>query len=488
MKKILSAILILMLTVSNITPAVFAENELKPEATASATVQNSNRKKTKETPAPSPSPKALKQDEKVEEKKEEKAEKTTDIKTEEKSDNSPEVVSEAAFLIESGTKKVIYEKNADKRMYPASTTKIMTAYLVLKHLDLNTELTASKEAVSIPLDSSKMALSEGETLTVSNLLKALLIQSANDAANVLAEGVSGSIKEFVVLMNKTAKKLGMNNTNFVNPHGYHDDKHYTTARDMAIITEKALENDIFAEIVSLQRIEIPPTNKFEETRLYATRNMLISRGAPIEYKYSYATGVKTGRTSKAGSCLVASAERNGMELISVCFKAPAESMYRVYTDTRNLFLYANETYRLKTVLKGDELASVCKVKWSFGRSDLILKSNKDIKALLPKATYNEELITSEIHINEDITAPVKEGDVLGTAKYFYDGELVAESNLYSTRNIKRNYIKQFFSYILSLWFLTAFGLIVALIIVKRVKQIQRAKRLRRAKMNSIRRR
>ncbi len=484
MRKIISAMLILMLTVSNITWVTYAENEASPSPAAT---ESSNRKKTKPTPTPSPKPIAEKKEEKTEVKKEEKVS-DKESEKEQAQSNTPDVMSEAAILYESGTGKVIYEKNPDKKMYPASTTKIMTAYLALLHLDLNTELTASKEAVSIPYDSSKMALVEGETLKVSDLLKALLIQSANDAANVLAEGVSGSVSEFVKLMNKTAKDLGMKNTNFVNTHGYHDDKHYTTPRDMVKITEKAMENDIFAEIVSLQRVEIAPTNKCPDARVYVTRNMLIFRGAPIEYKYSYATGVKTGRTSKAGSCLVASASRNGMNLISVCFKAPYESLYRVYTDTRNLFLYANELYRIKTVLAADELASVCKVKWSSGRSDLILKSERDIKALLPKSTYNEELISSEININEDITAPISKGDVLGNVKYYYDGELVAESDLYATRSIKRSYIKQVFSYVLSIWFLIPFGLIVALIIRKKIIETRRKRKIRRARVNAARRR
>ena len=157
-------------------------------------------------------------------------------------DFGPEIVAEAAFLINPSTGTILFEKNADAKMYPASTTKILTAYIALSKLDLNAPLTASTTAVDIDKDGSNMGLITGEVLTARQLIDSLIIHSANDAANVLAEAVSGSVSDFVNLMNQTAAEIGMKNTHFENPHGYHHDNHYPTARDMAILASKAMEN------------------------------------------------------------------------------------------------------------------------------------------------------------------------------------------------------------------------------------------------------
>lgn len=404
----------------------------------------------------------------VEQKKEESQ------KTEEKKEEQPpaivlgpDVKAEAAFLICPSTKKIIYEKNADTKMYPASTTKIMTAYLALTHLDLNKECVASAKAVDIDRDGSNMGISQGEILTVRQLIDSLIIHSANDAANVLAEETSGSIEEFVNLMNSTAKELGMNNTHFENPHGYHSENHYTTARDMAIIACKAMENETFVEMVGMKKLTIPKTNKYHTERVFSTRNALINPYSDITLQYRFATGIKTGHTSNAGYCFVGSATRNDMDLISVVFKST--SYNRAFIDTKNLFEHAYKTYKTRTVIKADELASTCNVRWAWGKEHLVLKTNKDVKTILPRDTYSEELLKSEIIINDKITAPIKEGEQLGTVRFFYDDELVTEAPLYASRSVSRNYLKQLFSYLLSGWFLTALGIVVVLIFVSKFK-------------------
>lgn len=401
-------------------------------------------------------------------------------KPEEKTEQTPVVVlgpdvkAEAAFLICPSTKKIIYEKNADARMYPASTTKVMTAYLALTHLDLNKECVASAKAVDIDRDGSNMGISQGEILTVRQLIDSLVIHSANDAANVLAEEISGSIEEFVNLMNSTAKELGMNNTHFENPHGYHAENHYTTARDMAIIACKAMENETFVEMVGMRKLTIPKTNKYHTERVFSTRNALINPYSDITLQYRFATGIKTGHTSNAGYCFVGSATKNDMDLISVVFKST--SYNRAFIDTKNLFEHAYKTYRTRTVIKGDELASTCKVRWAWGKDHLVLKTNKDVKTTLPRDTYSEELLKSEITIEEKITAPIKEGEELGTVRFFYDGELVAESPLYASRSVSRNYLKQLFSILLNGWFLTAFGFIVVMVFVSKFKESNKKRR------------
>jgi len=385
----------------------------------------------------------------------------------------PDIQAEAAFLISPSTKKVFYEKNADMRMYPASTTKIMTAYLALTHLDLNKECTASAAAVDIDRDGSNMGISQGEILTVRQLVDSLVIHSANDAANVLAEEVSGSIEEFVNLMNEKALELGMNNTHFENPHGYHSDNHYTTARDMAIIACTAMENETFAEMVGMKKLTIPKTNKYDTERVFSTRNALINPYSDISLQYRFATGIKTGHTSNAGYCFVGSATKNDMDLISVVFKST--SYNRAFIDTKNLFEHAYSAYRIRTVIKGDELASTCNVRWAWGKEHLVLKTTKDVKTILPRDNYSQELLKSEIIINENITAPIKEGEQLGTVKFFYDDELVAESPLYASRSVSRNYFKMLFSLLLNGWFLTALGIVVVMIFVSKLKHSAKKK-------------
>ena len=163
----------------------------------------------------------------------------------------PQVVSEAAILIDRDSGRVLFEQNADKRLYPASTTKIMTAVLVLENLQLDSVVVASNDAVmSIPAGASNMGILEGEQLTVEQLLYGALVESANEACNVLAEYMCGDVDSFVVKMNEKAQALGMQNTKFLNPHGLHSPEHYTTARDLAILARYAMQNETFREVVS----------------------------------------------------------------------------------------------------------------------------------------------------------------------------------------------------------------------------------------------
>ena len=445
MKKIISILMTIAIAFSFTYYAVDATDNRTKDPNAVKTESNEQKKEP----------------EKKEEKKEKKKEAPIDI-------SGPDIHAETAFLISPTTGKIIYEKNADKRMFPASTTKVMTAYLALTHLDLTKECIASATAVDIDRDGSNMGISQGEILTVRQLIDSLVIHSANDAANVLAEETSGSIAEFVKLMNSTAKELGMKNTHFENPHGYHSDNHYTTARDMAILACKAMENETFVEMVGMKKLTIPKTNKYHTERVFSTRNALINPYSDISLQYRFATGIKTGHTSNAGYCFVGSATRNNMDLISVVFKST--SYNRAFIDTKNLFEHAYSTYRIRTVIKSDELASTCNVRWAWGKGHLVLKTKKDVKTILPRNTYSEELLTSEITIKENITAPVKEGEQLGTVRFFYDNELVAEAPLYASRSVSRNYLKQLFSFLLNGWFLTFLGIIVIMIFLSKIKE------------------
>ncbi len=210
------------------------------------------------------------------------------------------ISAEAYALIEAKTEIVLEEKNGDKKMAPASTTKILTAIIAIENAPLTSEFTISKASADVI--GSQIGLLEGEKLSLQDLLYLLLLKSANDAAVAIAEGIAGSIDDFAVLMNKKAGQIGAVSSNFVNPHGLPDDNHYTTAKDLAIIAAYAMRNEVFASIVS--------------TKTYKTgyHSLTIANSNKLLYQYDYIKGVKTGFTKAAGRCLVTCAEKEGVML------------------------------------------------------------------------------------------------------------------------------------------------------------------------------
>lgn len=234
----------------------------------------------------------------------------------------PDTYSSACLLMEEITGKILYSKNANSIMYPASTTKIMTAILTLENCNLSDTAVVSHNAVfSIPSGYSTASLVEGEVLTIEQLLNVLLIPSANDAAVVLAEHIAGSVEAFSDMMNSKAVELGCLNTHFVNPNGIHNENHYSTAYDLALIGKYAMQFPTFKEISSKTRYTLPITNAYsKEDRIFNTTNDLIKpnySSSPTNYYYKYATGGKTGYTDPAGQCIVATATKDNVSLIAV---------------------------------------------------------------------------------------------------------------------------------------------------------------------------
>lgn len=236
--------------------------------------------------------------------------------------NPPDVSCANAILIEVESGKILYEKAAYTKVYPASTTKILTAILALENCELNEKVTASYNAImSVPYDGTTAAIQVGETWTVKNLIDAMMVCSANEAANILAEHIGGSVESFASMMNSRAKELGAKSTNFVNPNGLHDDDHQTTAYDMAIIARHGMLNlPYFKTAAALTNFSLPKTSIYdkEDRNFINTNRMLIKNSS---YYYEYTTGIKTGYTSKSLNCIVASAKKNDVELIAVVFGA-----------------------------------------------------------------------------------------------------------------------------------------------------------------------
>lgn len=401
---------------------------------------------------------------------------------------SIELSSVAAILIDADSGIVLYEKNADKKMYPASTTKIMTAILTIENADLDSVATASFNAVNcIDYDSSKLCLSENEKISVRDLLYGLLIASANDAANVLAEHISGSTKEFAQLMNKRAKELGAENTNFVNAHGLHDENHYTTAADLAKIAKHAMSLPLFREIVSLSEYTLEPTNVFDKERPLNSTNHLINPKS--QYYCKYASGIKTGYTTNAGCCLVSYGSADGTNVISVVLGAKNSDDGKVmsFVDSKKNIEYGLLTLDSRTLItEGDTISSVPVKNSSSGEA--ILEAQSTVKAHLPEGVSLTELEKKE-YILANIAAPVSKGDILGRMEYWYGDYKVGETYMVAIESIKKapiaTIIQSAKTVFCTPWPYILIGLFAALLIVR--KTGQRIRRKNKKRIGSYRR-
>lgn len=345
------------------------------------------------------------------------------------------------IVMEASTGKIVYEKNSNAQAFPASTTKIMTAILALENCNLTDIATVSHEAIySVPIGYSHAYLVEGEQLTIEQLLHLLLIPSANDAANVLAEHIAGSISSFTTMMNTKASELGCKNTNFVNANGIHNEKHYSSAYDLALMGRYAMQNETFRKIVSTKKYTLPATNNYlESNRFFKTTNELIvsdDRVAVDNYYYSYATGIKTGYTNAAKECIVASAQKDGIEYIVVILGAEKteNGLSGRYLDCKNLFNYAFDNYKTYTINKEKSVLKQVKISnTSIFNNKLDLIVENEITLLLKKDT-NISNITPTITINSDLVAPITQNSVIGTISYDIDGNQYS-SNLLAANDV-----------------------------------------------------
>lgn len=269
--------------------------------------------------------------------------------------DKPSINAQAGILMDLNTGQILYEKNIHEKLAPASTTKILTAIITLESCKLEEKVTVGPKP---PFeDGSKIYLNEGEEISVKDLLYAMMLESANDAAMALAEYISGSKEEFAKLMNKRAQELGAYNSNFVNPNGLYDDNHYSTAYDLAVLGKAGMENAVFKEIVSTEYYEIKPTNKQPETRHIYNINKLV-RGT--RFKYEGADGIKTGYTTKSKNTIVASATRGNQRYIAVQLRSEND----LYEDTIKLFDYSFNAFNADKIVDKNAVHSTLKIKGS----------------------------------------------------------------------------------------------------------------------------
>ena len=379
-------------------------------------------------------------------------------------------------VIDYETGKVLGGKNIDSKVYPASTTKIWTAYLVVKNVKNLDEPVEITEPPGV--DGSSMYLEVGEIFTVRELLQGLLIHSSNDAAVVLAKYVSGSTQDFAQLMNKEAKKAGALNTHFNNPHGLPDDNHYTTPYDMAMLARKAMSEKVIREIVSTKSISFKQqntaTSKINTSRYFTNTNLFLTSNDKITYrkqsipiKYDIVDGIKTGYTDLAGRCLLSSAVKNDMRVIAAVFKSFGTN---VYVDSRTLLDYGFENYTSKTIINKEDYTKTKRVLLT-KEKEFIYKPKSSYKLVMKNGESTESDYSYKEKLDYDL--PIYEGDKVGTLE-IYNGkklektiDLVSTSELHSTFAFftESNFFNVLFKIILFL--ILAFLLFIVYIVVRK---------------------
>lgn len=324
----------------------------------------------------------------------------------------------ACVVIDESSGRVLLQHNADLPLPMASTTKVMTALLALEQGDLDAPVTCSRNAFGVP--GTSIYLSEGETLTLQQMLTGLMLASGNDAAVAIAEHIGGTTEEFCRMMTARAAELGCTSTVFLTPHGLPCEGHYTTARDLALITREAMGHSVFREIVSTSRATIPWEGRNYD-RVLNNKNRLLTT-------YEGATGVKTGYTRKAGRCLVFGAERNGMRIIGVVLNCPDW-----FGEAARLMDIAFERYEAVTLAVAGDILATLPVTTSGGASVNVVLS-EDLTGVVPKGS----VARLELLLPDALDAPVLAGQPIGTAQLIAGGEPVAEVSLVAAASVARD--------------------------------------------------
>lgn len=318
--------------------------------------------------------------------------------------------------------RILFSHNKDEKRGMASTTKIMTALCAIENGDLDKMVTVSKTASGV--EGSSMYLAQGEKLPLSDLVFGLMLVSGNDAATAIAESISGSVEKFAALMNEKAVEIGAFNTSFTNPHGLSDEKHYTTAYDLAKITAYAMQNPVFCEVVATKTKKLPATEN-GNPRYLVNHNKLLNM-------YDGCIGVKTGFTKATGRCLVSAAEKNGLRLVCVTLNAPDD-----WNDHMGLLNSAFGTFSAYRVKSCGETVATAKVKG--GISDMVELVCKD-DILVPLKQGEEGQLAVKVQPFEDLTAPISQGDILGTVSVHINDEKCGEFPLTAKTSVEEKRI------------------------------------------------
>lgn len=424
-----------------------------------------------------------------------------------------DLTAKAALVMDAATGTVLYAKNADRRTYPASTTKIVTCLVALENFpDLQQLVTVGAEAGQISSDSSVLGIRKGEQYPMLDLLYGMMLRSGNDAAMTIAVAVSGSVEAFAELMNQKAKELGCKDTHFVNPHGLHDESHYTTAYDMALIAQAAMKNRTFREIVAAKSYTMSATSQREKWRVETSNPMFV---ATSRFYYPDLVGIKTGYTSRAGRCFVGAADKDGVELISVVLKskntqdANGRDNGEYWVDTARLLDYGMTRYDTYTYTEMFNQAPIYAVIQNAARDDenggmlklqIVPGTALDtcvIKCLPEQAQEMLSQFGQSVSINytRELTAPVEAGDILGTVTIDANGQPVT-ATVVASRSVAAEAVPFSLESLLphvaqalnSRWVLLGGGLLVLILLLVIILRLRAAVRRRRRRKEMLRRR
>ena len=340
----------------------------------------------------------------------------------------PEIGAQGAILYEAETGAILYAKNIHEHLYPASITKVLTSYIALQNSNLDDTVNISQGALDsiVWWEDANIGIKAGEAISMKDALYAVMVNSANEVAYAVAEHISGDIPSFAKVMNNTAKELGCINSNFITPNGLHDENHYTTAYDMALIASAYFKEDLSQSLSSSVDYQIPKSaTQSNDSMILSSKNKLFKNR---KYEYESLIGSKTGYTDSARQTLVSCAKGNGMTLICVILK---EETPMQYEDTINLFNYGFNNFNVVSVSDNDKTYTADStdffdtISTDIGASKSIIKFEENAHIILPKTATFEDT-TSEISFEDD------KSDSLATVSYFYNDTLVGTSSLHTT--------------------------------------------------------
>lgn len=365
-----------------------------------------------------------------------------------------DVYSEAALLVNLDTDDVMYSKNADKQLVPASLTKIMTAVLLLEQFqnDISalstTKVSGGYECFDeLYLQGASTAdIQVYEEVSYKDLLYALILRSACEAANIIAVNIGGSLEGFAEMMNIKAAQLGMDNTHFTNAHGLFWENHYTTANDLAKLTKYAMTLPLFMEVASTETYKMAATNKHSEPRTISHTVLMMSKTNGGSYYYEYVRGIKTGTLDEAGRCLITTAQKDGYQYLLITLGAPqydenGNSVMYNFIDHKNIYEWAFSTFEYTTIIgKTEEIAEV-PVEYGDGVDYVIVRPKEEFSRIWSKRVSPDSVHRS-VELSENVIAPVKAGDVLGMLELQYGGETLAVIDLVATTDVARSRQKE----------------------------------------------
>ena len=348
-----------------------------------------------------------------------------------------DITANAAMLVSMDTDEVLYEKNADKQVYPASITKIMTALLMLESdkYDPDAKIAMSEQALDLisGTGSSVSLLRAGEEITQLDLVYMVLMSSYGDCALLAAEYYGGSAENFVAMMNSRATELGLTNTHYENPIGLHHQENYTTARDTYVLTKFALQNATFKEVCESTRHTVKTS--LSGQRVLSTTNFL--QDNTTNYYYTYAKGVKTGYTDEAGRCLVSTASYNGYNYMCLVFGCPPNAKNH-FTESADLYRWAFNNFEFKTVANTENPVAEIGVDLSLDTDFVSLYVDQGFVSVLPKDADDSTISIVAKPTSEIVDAPIKKGQVLGTADIIYAEKIIGTVNLISNEDIQKS--------------------------------------------------